>query len=63
MYHFLLSYSWPFLPNSRIFVGYHTDSTKYQPWLYDRHKNAGLLDIFLWGNLTYYFFGFSGSVF
>ena len=62
MYHFLLSYSRPELFDSKIFVGYHTDSSGYKPWLYDRHENAGLLDMFLWGNLTYYFLGFSASI-
>ena len=62
MYHFRMSYSHPEIFNSKIFVGYHTDSSQYNPWLYDRHENAGLLDIFLWGNLTYYFLGLSGSV-
>ncbi len=61
MYHALLSYSRPDFFKSKIFFGYHTDSSKYDPWLYDRHKSAGLLDIFLWGNLTYYFLGLSGS--
>ena len=61
MRHVLLSYSFPDFFNSKIFLGYHTDSSKYNPWLYDRHQNAGLLDIFLWGNLTYYFLGLSGS--
>ena len=62
MYHFRMSYSHPEIFNSKIFVGYHIDSSQYNPWLYDRHENAGLLDIFLWGNLTYYFLGLSGSV-
>ena len=62
MYHFSLSYSPPEFLNSKIFIGYHTDSSQYKPWLYDRHRNAGLSDIFLWGNLTYYFFGLSSSV-
>ena len=62
MRHFQLSYSRPDFFDSKIFAGYHTDSSQYKPWLYDRHKNAGLLDLFLWGNLTYYFFGFSASV-
>lgn len=62
MYHFQLSYFYPEFFNSKIFVGYHTDSSHYEPWLYDRHENAGLLDMFLWGNLTYYFLGLSSSV-
>ena len=62
MYHFQLSYSRLDFFHSKIFVGYHTDSSKYNPWLYDRHKNSGFLDLFLWGNLRYYFLGFSASV-
>ncbi len=61
MLHFLLSYSYPDFLNSRFFAGYHKDSQGYNPWLYNRHENAGLMDIFLWGNLTYYFLGLSGS--
>ncbi|MCZ0933532.1 MAG: hypothetical protein OXJ52_10350 [Oligoflexia bacterium] len=61
MYHFILNYFRPDFFNSRIFTGYHTDSSKYEPWLYDRHENAGLSDIFLWGNLSYYFAGLSVS--
>ena len=61
MYHFILNYSRPDFFNSRIFTGYHTDSSQYDPWLYDRHKNAGLSDMFLWGNLSYYFAGLSVS--
>ena len=57
MYHFYISYSRPEFLNSEIFIGYHTDSAQYNPWLYNRHDHAGLLDMFLWGNLTYYFFG------
>lgn len=61
MYHIHLSYSYVELFDSKIFIGYHTDSSDYKFWLYDRHKNAGLLNMFLWGNLTYYFVGFSSS--
>lgn len=62
MYHFQLGYSQLNFFNSQFFVGYHKDSPGYEPWLYDRHENAGLLDIFLWGNLTYYFLGFRSSI-
>ena len=61
MYHFKLNYFRPDFFNSRVFTGYHTDSPKYEPWLYDRHENAGLSDIFLWRNLSYYFAGLSVS--
>ena len=45
----------------RAHVGYHTDSgtssgnddETYDGFHYDRHNNAGLMDIFGWGNLTY----------
>lgn len=62
MYHFQLSYSRLDFFNSKFFAGYHEDSSKYNPWLYDRHENAGFLDLFLWGNLRYYFVGFNASV-
>ena len=61
MYHFALNYFRPDFFNSNFFIGYHTDSPKYKPWLYDRHENAGFSDIFLWGNLNYYFAGLSLS--
>ena len=61
MYHFELDYSRPDFFNSRFFTGYHTDSSQYDPWLYDRYENAGFSDIFLWGNLSYYFVGLSLS--
>ena len=55
MYHILLDYSYPDLLDSAISAGYHKDSSKYNPWLYDRHNTAGFLDLFLWGNLNYFF--------
>ena len=61
MYHFSLKYLRPDFFNSSLFTGYHTDSPQYNPWLYNRHKNAGFSDIFLWGNLNYYFAGLSVS--
>ena len=61
MYHLALDYFRPDFLNSRFFTGYHIDSPQYDPWLYDRHKNAGLSDMFLWGNLNYYFAGLSLS--
>ena len=62
MYHFLLSWSAEPFFDSKIFAGWHRDSENYQAWLYDRHNNAGLLDVFLWGNLTYWFIGLSAIV-
>ena len=63
MYHVALNYFRPDFFNSRFFIGAHSDSPKYESWLYDRHKNAGLSDIFSWGNLKYYFVGLSLSPF
>lgn len=45
---------------SRLYVLYHRDSgesttdagEKYDPYFYEKHANAGLMDIFGWGNLT-----------
>ena len=39
------------------------DTVSYNPWLYDRHKSGGLLDLLLWGNMTYFFLGYSASFF
>ena len=58
MYHILFNYSYPELLDSAFSAGYHKDSSKYKPWLYDRHKMAGFLDLFLWGNLNYFFLKF-----
>ena len=57
MYHFSLTWSAEQFFDSKIFAGWHRDSKEYRPWLYDRHNNAGLLDVFLWRNLSYYFAG------
>ena len=57
MYHGDVRYKKPDFFNSELFVGYHTDSPKYNPWLYDRHKNSGLSDFLQWRNLSYYFIG------
>ena len=61
MYHFVLKYFLSDFFNSNLFAGFHTDSPKYNPWLYDRHENAGFSNMFLWGNLSYYFAGLSLS--
>ncbi len=47
---------------SRLYALYHMDSgdangtdgknEKYDPYFYERHANAGLMDIYEWGNLT-----------
>lgn len=54
---------------SRVFVGYHKDSgskdtTKnpgdaYDSFFYEKHENAGLMDLVNWGNLTYMTVGFT----
>lgn len=59
MYHADLRYQLPDFFNTEIFVGYHNDSSSYNPWLYNRHKSAGLGDFFEWGNLNYFFIGTS----
>ena len=46
---------------SRFFGGYHQDTLNYDPWLYDRHSQAGFLDILEWGNLSYFFGGYRVS--
>ncbi|MBK7844626.1 MAG: alginate export family protein [Bdellovibrionales bacterium] len=59
-----LGYRLPDWMNSRISFLYHTDTgdkdgvtdnklTTYDPYFYDKHDNAGWMDIYLWGNLTY----------
>ena len=34
---------------AKIYLGYHLDGAQYDPFMYDRHKNAGKLDIVRWG--------------
>ena len=58
MYHAEIKKSFPLFFDSSLFAGFHTDSSGYKAWAYNRHEHAGLMDIFLWGNLTYYFLGF-----
>jgi hypothetical protein len=57
-----LGYRLPDWMNSRISFLYHTDTgdkstdnkvTTYDSYFYDRHDNAGWMDIYLWGNLSY----------
>lgn len=59
-----LGYRLPDWMNSRISFLYHTDTgdkdgvtdnklTTYDPYFYEKHDNAGWMDIYLWGNLTY----------
>ena len=62
MQHIFLGYSKVEWLDSYFFAGYHRDSSHYDPWLYDRHENGGLLDILQWGNLTYWLAGYKASV-
>lgn len=59
-----LGYAIPAAMNTRVHVGYHTDSGNsasttagdremYDGFHYDTHNNAGLMDVYGWGNLTY----------
>lgn len=59
-----LGYRLPDWMNSRISFLYHTDTgdkdgatdnklTTYDSYFYERHDNAGWMDIYLWGNLSY----------
>lgn len=69
MYQVELGYSMPEVMNSRFYVLYHSDSgdgnaadTKdetYDPYFYELHENAGLMDVVLWGNLTYISLGYT----
>lgn len=62
-----VGYSMPGMMNLRISAGYHTDSgddagadnKRYSGFYYDRHNNAGLMDVVGWGNLTYTRLGFT----
>ena len=55
-------YSYPKWYDSRAFITFHRDTGNYNPWLYDRHENGGLLDMLQWGNLTYALLGWSISL-
>ncbi len=56
---------------SRFFVQYHQDSgdeningnkhETYDSFFYEKHANAGLMDLFGWGNLTYITAGWTGK--
>lgn len=64
-----VGYSMPDTMKFRIWVGYHmdsgddgtdaTDNSHYDQFHYDRHNNAGLMDVMQWGNLTYLHAGVS----
>jgi len=55
MYHGELRYKKTDFFNSVFSIGYHTDSSDYNPWLYNRHERAGFSDFLQWRNLSYYF--------
>ena len=68
MMHGEVGYTMPDFMNSRVSFTYHTDTgnkastTKneaYDSYFYERHANAGLMDIVDWGNLTYMSVGYS----
>jgi len=56
-----VGYSLPDVMNLRVAALYHadsgqdtsTDNTRYDAFFYEKHANAGLMDILNWGNLTY----------
>ncbi len=63
MFDVLVGYN---MDQARVWVGYHMDSgndddatknTRYNPLFYNAHDNAGRMDIFGWGNLTYIYLG------
>ena len=55
MYHGELKYKQTDFFNSAFSIGYHTDSSDYNPWFYNRHEQAGFSDFLQWRNLSYYF--------
>lgn len=69
MMHFMLGYKFPEFMNSRVYAIYHSDTGNksstadknetYDAYFYERHANAGLMDIVDWGNLTYYSIGYT----
>ncbi|MGE0528557.1 MAG: alginate export family protein [Bdellovibrionales bacterium] len=72
MYQAELGLNFPDLMGSRFFAVYHVDSGdeenstdedgQYDNFFYERHENAGLMDLFDWGNLTYITVGWTGKV-
>ncbi len=71
MLDFGLGYTLENLANLRIGLQYHTDSgddgtnanedNTYDPFHYERHYRAGLMDVVRWGNLTYFALNVSAS--
>ncbi|NJL25125.1 MAG: alginate export family protein [Calothrix sp. SM1_5_4] len=66
-----LGVGFPGFMNSRVYAQYHQDSGdknstdnkngRYDSYFYERHDNAGLMDLFDWGNLTYITVGWTGK--
>lgn len=64
-----VGYTLPDIMNLRVAALYHTDSgddnaasgdiKSYDPFFYEKHNNAGLMDLIGWGNATYMKFGVS----
>lgn len=61
MLHAEVSYNLAKWYSSHFKIAYHVDTKNYNPWLYDRHNNGGLLDLFIWGNLTYVLLAYESS--
>lgn len=67
MIHAEFGYSMEELMQSRFYVTYHTDTgsdgsaddTSYDSFFYDKHANAGFMDVVRWGNLTYFSVGYT----
>ncbi len=63
MYDILVGYSMPEMMGLKLNVGYHSDTGDdstttdknegYLAGFYEKHNNAGLMDVVRWGNLTY----------
>lgn len=68
----MAKYDLPEIYGLFLLAGFHTDSgddnaadtdvETYNSFFYDRHANAGLMDVLVWGNLSYYYFGFGATV-
>jgi hypothetical protein len=63
MFDLMVGYTMPEMMGAKVSFGYHSDSgddsdagTKgnYQSLYYDRHNYGGLMDVFRWGNLSYW---------
>jgi hypothetical protein len=63
MFDLMVGYSLPETMGAKVSLGYHSDSGDdtdannqgtYQSLYYDRHNYGGLMDVFRWGNLSYW---------